>query len=159
MAPLALAPLTPPAQPPKLLLAVPESDAHVVGNKLLEFFLRQQGYLVRNLGVCSPAQEIAEAARDWQPDAILLSSQNGHAFEDLAPLQAMLHAMGVHEVPIYLGGNLSVGADKHLADVTHHFLTIGVQVVDTMETVLQLLPAPEHSDQKGDDHAIDPRGV
>jgi methylaspartate mutase sigma subunit len=132
----------------------------VVGNKLLEWFLTDRGYLVCNLGVCTPAQEIAEMARDWHPDAILISSQNGHAFEDLAPLQGMLHTLGVPEVPIYLGGNLSVGADKQLADVTQHFLTIGLRVVDTMETVLRLLPAPEqHPEQKGDEDATDPRGV
>lgn len=123
----------------RVLLAVPESDCHVVGNKLLELFLTQQGYEVHNLGACTPAQEIAAAAREFQPDAIVISSQNGHAFEDLTPLPEALQAMRVTGVPIYLGGNLSVGADKRLGDLAQQFLTLGVQVMASIAQIEQRL--------------------
>ena len=135
---------TAPSRPRRLLLAVTESDSHAVGNKLLERHLTQQGYEVLNLGVCTPVEEIAAAARDFCPEAIILSSQNGHAFDDLARLPEALHSVDVPAVPIYLGGNLSVGTTKDLDSLKHQFLTLGVQVVEALEHLeLRLLaPAP-----------------
>lgn len=133
---------TPLARRGRILLAVPESDCHVVGNKLLEFFLIQNGYEVHNLGACTPAQEIAAAARELQPDAIVISSHNGHAFEDLMPLSEAMHAMGVPGVPVYLGGKLLVGADKRFDGLPRQFSAIGVQVVASIEELEQRLSLP-----------------
>lgn len=127
-------------RPRRVLLAVTESDCHVVVNKLLEWhFIRRHGCEVRNLGGCTPAQEIAEAAREFEPDAIVLSSQNGHAFADLASLPAAMEAAGVTGVPVYLGGNLSVGADKQLDDPTQRFRALGIQVVQSFDHMDRLL--------------------
>lgn len=130
---------TPPGRPRRVLLAVPESDSHVVVNKLLEWHLIRHGCEVRNLGVCTPAQEIAAAAREFQPDAIVLSAQNGHALEDLTSLPAVMEAAGVAGVPVYLGGNLSVGADKQLDDPTQRFRALGIQVVQSFDHMDRLL--------------------
>lgn len=137
---VATRPHTPsPSRPRRLLLAVPESDCHVVVNKLLEWHLVRHGYTVHNLGVCTPVQEIAEAARALQPDAIVLSTQNGHALADLTPLPAAMDAAGVAGIPVYLGGNLSVGADKHLDDPTRRFRALGIQVVESFDHMDRLL--------------------
>lgn len=129
----------PPGRPRRVLLAVPETDCHIVVNKLLEWHLLQHGCAVRNLGVCTPTQEIAAAAREFAPDAIVLSTQNGHALADLASLPAAMEAAGVAGVPVYLGGHLSVGADKHLEDHTQRFRALGIQVVESFDQMDRLL--------------------
>ena len=136
-----ISPMSPqrPVQPRRVLLAVPESDSHVVVNKLLEFHFRQHGYDVYNLGVCTPVRDIAAAARDFLPEAIVLSAQNGHAYDDLTALPAALRAVGITEIPVYLGGNLTVGAEKQIEDITQCFRALGIQVVESFIHMDQLL--------------------
>lgn len=130
-----------PARRRRVLLAVPASDCHVVINTLLAWHLQRHGVSVRNLGVCTPTAEIAAAAREFQPDAIVLSSQNGHALADLADLPQALQAAGVTGVPVYLGGNLSVGAEKSLEAPAQRFRALGMQVVESLAAMERLLLA------------------
>lgn len=139
----------PPGRPSRVLLAVPESDAHVVANTLLEYFLKQRGCPVLNLGACTPAADIAAAARDFAPDAILISSHNGHAFDDLRALPEAMAAAGAGHVPVYLGGNLSVGADKQLTDTTR-FRALGIRVVTSFEAIDEILRLPPAAEGNGD---------
>jgi methylmalonyl-CoA mutase cobalamin-binding subunit len=118
---------------PRVLLAVPESDCHVVVNRLLEFHLRQLGFEVRNLGVCTPSSDIATAVWADRPTAVVLSSQNGHALKDLTPLPADLAARGVRDVPVFIGGKLGVGQAADPLPVRRAFAALGITVVDTFE--------------------------
>src|SRR5262249_59884637 len=91
----------------RVLIAVTGSDSHVVGLRCLEWFLEERGYDVRKLGVCTPSAEIAEAAAEMQPAAVLLGSQNGHGLKDAADLRDWLRAFGLGELPVYIGGGPS----------------------------------------------------
>lgn len=122
-----------------ILLATPASDCHVVANKLLEFVCRQLGYDVYNLGVCTPTEEIVATAKEHCPTAILISSQNGHAFTDLAPLQEALREAGLAHLPVYAGGNLSVGAHKDPHLLRAQFQAIGVNVLESFDELKPLL--------------------
>ncbi len=98
--------------PRVLILGVAASDAHAVANQLIAMMLRQKGFLVINLGVCTPLEEFAEAYRaNPQAEAVLIGSLNGHAYEDLKALPE-LRSEGRLACPIILGGNLSVGSHK-----------------------------------------------
>lgn len=122
----------------KVILAVTESDAHVVANQLIAFQLRQNGYNVINLGACCSVQEIKQAY-DENSDtiAILIGSLNGHACEDLKDLPTFSHKI---HCPIILGGNLSVGSKKHLNE-HEDFYKLGVSTV--LQSHLQVLPLLE----------------
>ena len=73
--------------PRVVILGVAASDAHAVANQLIAMMLRQQGFVVVNLGVCTPLEEFAEATRAHpQAEAVLIGSLNGHAYEDLKDL-------------------------------------------------------------------------
>lgn len=123
-----------------VVLAVPVSDCHVVANRLLERFLAEEGYEVHNLGVCTPTAEIADAVARLDPLAVLVGSQNGHALQDLADLRARLTVCGARpNLPVYVGGNLTVGSDKSGVNVTEAFAEIGLSVVGTFEDALALL--------------------
>ncbi|WP_232376406.1 cobalamin-dependent protein [Amycolatopsis aidingensis] len=99
---------------PLVILGVAESDAHAVANRLIEMYLRAQGYLVVNLGVCTPLTDFADAlAAHPEAVAVLIGSLNGHAYDDLRDLPA-LRAAGWLDRPVVVGGNLSVdGAEGH----------------------------------------------
>ncbi|MGB9308608.1 MAG: cobalamin-dependent protein [Mycobacterium sp.] len=100
------------AAPRVLILGVAASDAHAVANQLIAMMLRQKGFVVINLGVCTPLEEFAEAYRaNPQAEAVLIGSLNGHAYEDLKELP-QLRSAGQLACPIIVGGNLSVGSHK-----------------------------------------------
>ncbi|MFJ3090091.1 cobalamin-dependent protein [Streptomyces sp. NPDC086838] len=95
-----------------VILGVAASDAHAVANQLIAMRLRHDGFLVVNLGVCTPLEEFADAL-DANPgaEAVVIGSLNGHAYEDLRDLPA-LRAAGRLGVPVVLGGNLSAGSGR-----------------------------------------------
>lgn len=95
----------------QIVLAMTESDAHVVGNKLLEIFLNESGFNVNNRGACTPLEEVFQAASKEATLAIVLGSQNGHALEDISELNNLRVKYGC-DSPVIMGGNLSVGANK-----------------------------------------------
>lgn len=104
--------------PRQLILGVAASDAHAVANQLIAKMLRQQGFGVVNLGVCTTLAEFAAAceANPWV-EAVIVGSLNGHAYEDLQGL-AELKQTGRIPCPVIVGGNLSVGSRKGADDET-----------------------------------------
>ncbi|MDF5753262.1 cobalamin-dependent protein [Spongiactinospora sp. TRM90649] len=99
-----------------VILGVAESDAHAVANHLIAMQLREHGFTVVNLGVCTPLADFADAC-DAHPEAeaVIVGSLNGHARTDLAALPE-LRAAGRLRLPVVLGGNLSVGSHKSADD-------------------------------------------
>lgn len=102
--------------PRQLILGVAASDAHAVANQLIAKMLRQRGFGVINLGVCTTLEEFAAAceANPWA-EAMIVGSLNGHAYEDLQGL-AELKRAGRITCPVIVGGNLSVGSRKGTDD-------------------------------------------
>lgn len=100
-----------PAQP-KVILCVANSDPHVVANQLIAMYLRDRGFDVINLGACTPIDEIMAACqRHPEALAVLIGSLNGHAVEDLRGLAVQKRNFQVR-MPVFVGGNLSVGSVK-----------------------------------------------
>lgn len=96
----------------KVILGVTESDCHVVANQLIASLLRSEGYEVVNLGVCTSVKEFGEAFSEHSDSlAILVGTLNGHGLQDLSRLPEVIEKCHI-EIPILLGGNLSVGSRK-----------------------------------------------
>ncbi len=96
----------------KVILGVAESDAHVVANHLIAFLLRSEGFEVINLGACTPVSEFVDAYEEnYDAEAILIGSLNGHALNDLAGIRQAKDS-GRIRCPVILGGNISVGHTK-----------------------------------------------
>jgi methylaspartate mutase sigma subunit len=126
----------------QVVLAMTESDAHVVGNKLLEIFLEESGFRVNNRGACTPLREVFEVASQDNFLAIILGSQNGHALEDLEKLKVLRNEFNTY-CPVILGGNLSVGAEKS-ANINERFALAGVDyIVSDFEMLIKKLDAIE----------------
>ncbi|WP_199350970.1 cobalamin-dependent protein [Haliangium ochraceum] len=119
-----------------VILGITRSDAHVVANILIAHQLRRHGYVVVNLGVCTPTLEFMRTYRR-HPDAlaIAIGSMNGHGYEDLADLPRLRQQYNVG-CPIILGGNLGIEG-KSRFQVEDRFKALGVtMLLDTPEELL-----------------------
>lgn len=105
-------------EPAGVIIAVTESDVHVVGNRVLELALATEGFRVVNLGVCTSARDIAEA---YQANndiiAIAIGSINGHGGTDLRDFGSIRrdYQLGCR---IFFGGYLEVGRRARMMDYT-----------------------------------------
>ena len=92
-----------------VILAVLGVDAHVVGNKIMEYALRNEGFRVVNLGVFVTQEEIIKAALETDADAILVGSLCGHAELDCRGFRENCIEAGKGDIHLVIGGNLVVG--------------------------------------------------
>jgi methanogenic corrinoid protein MtbC1 len=110
---------------PRLIITTPAGQRHELGAMLVAGVAEEYGWDVLYLGPDMPAEEIAAAARQIQPQAIALSIvyKNGdlHVQDELKKLSEYLQS----EVPIFVGGR-AVG---HLRPF---FEELGIRIVEDL---------------------------
>jgi methylaspartate mutase sigma subunit len=85
------------------------SDAHTWNLVLLQLLLEDLGHEVVNLGPCVPEHEVVEVCRKLRPDMLVVSSVNGHGFNDALPLISALRSHSeLAGMPAVIGGSLGV---------------------------------------------------
>jgi methylaspartate mutase sigma subunit len=92
-----------------VILGVLGVDAHVVGNKIMEYALRKEGFKVVNLGVFVTQEEFIKAAVETNADAILVGSLCGHGELDCRGFRENCIEAGKGGIHLVVGGNLVVG--------------------------------------------------
>ncbi len=107
-----------------LVLGVIGSDAHAVGNKILDETLTEAGYKVVNIGVLSSQEDFINAAIETKADAILVSSLYGQGELDVKGLKEKCNEAGLEDVLLYVGGNIVVGK-QNWDDVHERFKKMG----------------------------------
>lgn len=107
-----------------LVLGVIGADVHVVGNKILEYALKEEGFNVVNIGILSSQNEFIQAAIETAADAILVSSLYGHGEIDCRGLREKCQEAGIGNILLYVGGNLVVGK-QDWEEVEQKFLDMG----------------------------------
>jgi methylaspartate mutase epsilon subunit len=109
------------------------SDAHAVGNYIADKILKENGYNVINLGVCTALEELSECLSNTVGvEVLVIGSNNGHCYEDLKGLKSILlhHRL---DCPVILGGNLTI-RDECIDDVLPRFSALGVtEVVESLD--------------------------
>jgi methylaspartate mutase sigma subunit len=83
-------------------------DVHVIGIRLIEYALRQNGFTVVSLGPLAQQREFIEAAIESAADALFISSLNGHAELHLPGLREACIEAGIGDILIYAGGQLTI---------------------------------------------------
>ncbi|MGP8431875.1 cobalamin-dependent protein [Paraburkholderia fungorum] len=145
-----------PVSTARLVIGMTESDCHTVSIYLFKLFLEEQNIAVLNLGACVSLERMFEAANDFSAQAIVFGAQNGHAYDDLIGLQQCKKRYG-STCPIFLGGNLTVGAEKD-RDAVDVFREIGVDyIVSDFESFLSIflyLTSPKVPSVGQDDSAM-----
>lgn len=93
----------------KVVIGVIGSDVHAVGNKIIEFALRDAGIEPINVGVLSTQEDFIEAALETDAKAIIVSSLYGHGELDCEGMRAKCDEAGLKGITLYVGGNIVVG--------------------------------------------------
>lgn len=123
-----------------LVLGVIGSDAHAVGNKILDATLTEAGFKVVNIGVLSSQEDFINAAIETKADAILVSSLYGQGELDVKGLKEKCNEAGLENVLLYVGGNIVVGK-QNWEDVHERFKAMGFDRIykpgTSVETTIQ----------------------
>jgi methylaspartate mutase sigma subunit len=107
---------------PHVLLSSVSSDSHTWNLVYLTLLLEEHGYEVTNLGSCVPDDLLIRTARQERPDAIVISSVNGHGRIDGDRVVRKLRMdADTARIPAVIGGKLGitgagVEADAELLD-------------------------------------------
>ncbi|MEU6465438.1 cobalamin-dependent protein [Streptomyces sp. NPDC046976] len=89
------------------------SDAHTWNLVFIQLLLEDLGHEVVNLGPCVPEEEIVGSCAKHQPDLLVISSVNGHGFQDAKPLIGALRARpDLDGLPVVIGGKLGISEDR-----------------------------------------------
>ena len=116
-----------------IVLGVLGVDAHVVGNKIMEYSLRQEGFNVVNLGIFVTQEEFIKAAIETNADAILVGSLCGHGELDCRGFREKCIEAGKGAIHLVAGGRLVVGRQDWVG-VEERFLKMGFNRVYPPDT-------------------------
>lgn len=98
-----------PAQRPRSIVTSTVSDSHTWNLVYMQLLLEEMGHEVINLGSCVPEALLVEECLRHGPDLLVVSSVNGHGFND--GLRIAAHMRSVPELDhlcMVIGGKLSV---------------------------------------------------
>ncbi len=85
------------------------SDAHIIGNRILQIALEDAGFNVVGLGILVSQEEFIQAAVETNAGAILVSSLYGMAQIDCQGFRDKCIESGLDNITLYVGGNLGLG--------------------------------------------------
>jgi len=85
------------------------SDAHIIGNRILQIALTDAGYNVVSLGILVSQEEFIAAAIETNASAILVSSLYGMGEIDCQGFRDKCIESGLDKITLYVGGNLGLG--------------------------------------------------
>lgn len=98
---------------PLVLLSSVSSDSHTWNLVFLQLLLEETGHDVVNLGACVPDELLLSECVARRPDAVVISTVNGHGHVDGRRLVRRLRAdERLSGLPVVIGGKLGVGGGR-----------------------------------------------
>ncbi|MFC7310472.1 cobalamin B12-binding domain-containing protein [Streptomyces monticola] len=83
------------------------SDSHTWNLVFLQLLIEECGYEVINLGPCVPDEILVSACRDLNPQMVVVSSVNGHGYQDgMRVIGQLRDCPPLAATPIVIGGKL-----------------------------------------------------
>jgi len=107
-----------------IVIGVIGADVHAVGNKIIEYVLKENGYNVVNVGVLSSQEDFINAAVETNASMILVSSLYGQGEIDCRGLREKCEEAGIGNIKLYVGGNIVVGK-QDFNEVEKRFKAMG----------------------------------
>ncbi|SOB81292.1 cobalamin B12-binding domain-containing protein [Streptomyces sp. 1331.2] len=96
-----------PSVSPSVLLTGTSSDAHTWNLVYLQLVLEEVGHTVANLGPCAPDELVVRSCLELRPRLVVVSSVNGHGFNDGLRLIRELRARPeLASATVVIGGKL-----------------------------------------------------
>jgi methylaspartate mutase sigma subunit len=94
-----------------VILMGTHSDSHTWNLIFMELFLKENNCDVRNLGACVVLPAVCQEVHELSPDLIIVSSINGHLFQDgIKIIKTLTHYFPQQLPPIVIGGQLGISA-------------------------------------------------
>ena len=101
-----------------VLLSSVSSDAHTWNLVYLQLLIEEMGHRVVNIGACVPDRLLVESALREKPNLIVLSTVNGHGYEDgKRAIGALRGEDALRATPVVIGGKLGVAGPLPRAQV------------------------------------------
>ena len=107
-----------------VVIGVIGADVHAVGNKIIDYVLKDHGFNVVNIGVLSSQEDFINAAIETDADAIMVSSLYGHGEMDCRYFREKCEEAGIGNIKLYVGGNIVVGKQE-FKEVEKRFKKMG----------------------------------
>ena len=100
-----------------VVLSSLSSDAHTWNLVFLQLLLEEMGHRVVNLGACVPDEFLVAECLRHRPDALVISTVNGHGHIDgLRAIGRLRAEESLADMPVIIGGKLTVDGDAgHVA--------------------------------------------
>ncbi len=115
----------------RILLSTVSSDSHTWNLVFMQLLLEESGREVLNLGPCVPDELLLKTARHEQPDAVVVSTVNGHGLTDGARVARLLRRCpATSHIPLMIGGKLGTSGGSEEA-TAEDLLTAGFDFVFT----------------------------
>lgn len=96
-----------------VVVATIASDSHTWNLIFLELLLQEWGHRVTNLGPCVPDDILLAECRRRTPDLIVISSVNGHGFDEgKRVVRKLRECAEFASTPIVIGGRLGTGQEQ-----------------------------------------------
>jgi methylaspartate mutase sigma subunit len=131
----------------KLVTGVIGEDVHIVGIRILEHALRNEGYDIVSLGAQTPADDFIKAAQETAADAILVSSLSGHANVLVKGFRDKCNEAGLKGIKLYLGGQLIIG-EMEWPDIEKLYKGMGFDRVYSADVEVEQVIADLEADLK-----------
>ncbi|WP_223830297.1 cobalamin B12-binding domain-containing protein [Nocardiopsis quinghaiensis] len=95
----------------------------------MQLLLEEMGHDVVNLGACVPEKLLAEECLRHEPDLLVVSSVNGHGFNDGLRIASHVRSVaGLEHLCMVIGGKLSVDGVRDVG-FTRRLLNAGFDAV------------------------------
>jgi methylaspartate mutase sigma subunit len=109
---------SPDVRRPAVIVSTMASDSHTWNLIFLQLLLEELGCAVTNLGPCVPDEMIEAECLARDPAMLVLSSVNGHGYQDgLRVAQRLRARAALARTPLVIGGKLGVSAALSPAQV------------------------------------------
>lgn len=115
--------------PPTAIVATTPDDSHSWNLVGVELRLAERGFVVDNLGPCTPEDLVAERIRDRRPDLVVFSSVNGHGALSLLPVLETLELYQVKRAAPIVAGGLLTTDPATLSQARSRLVEAGVAAV------------------------------
>lgn len=108
-----------------IILTGTPSDSHTWNLIFMELFLQEHHCTIRNLGACVPIPHLQDTLKKLPCDLVVISSINGHLFQDAIKIISSLPRHGSPSLPPFvLGGKMGI-SQKDTAFQKRKLLKLG----------------------------------
>lgn len=114
---------------PRSIISSTVSDSHTWNLIFIQLILEEMGHEVINIGACVTESLLVESCLEHRPDLVVISSVNGHGFNDaMSLIKHFRFVPGLERVPLVVGGKLGVEGVRDVG-FTRRLVTAGFDAV------------------------------